>query len=66
MSPQSSDAPPRPLCCACGEPILAGQPRWAGDPELKPWHYACAEANGLAATVTSRPSVWFGVGPDGA
>ncbi|HYG91117.1 MAG TPA: hypothetical protein VD978_33240 [Azospirillum sp.] len=33
----------RPKCCYCGELLLPGQPRWAGDLDGNPWHYACAE-----------------------
>lgn len=34
---------PRAVCCHCGQPVVAGQPRWAGDPQDRAWHYACAE-----------------------
>ncbi|WP_448190637.1 hypothetical protein [Azospirillum sp. sgz301742] len=34
---------PRPHCRHCGDLILPGQPRWAGDPDGHAWHYACAE-----------------------
>jgi hypothetical protein len=32
-----------PMCCHCGLPVVPGQAHWAGDPEGRPWHYACAE-----------------------
>jgi len=36
-------SPSRPRCRHCGDLILPGQARWAGDPDGHPWHYACAE-----------------------
>jgi len=46
----------KPACCQCGQPVLQGQPRWAGDGRDRVWHYACAEEAGL----TSKE--WFGFG----
>lgn len=43
----------RLVCRCCGQPILRGQPHWAGDREGRPWHYACAEQAGL--TIPWRP-----------
>ena len=43
----------RQVCRCCGEPVLRGQPHWAGDREGHPWHYACAENSGL--TIPWRP-----------
>lgn len=40
MLPLSRDT--APLCCHCGQPIMAGEPRWAGDRLDRPWHYSCA------------------------
>ncbi|HEY0836677.1 MAG TPA: hypothetical protein VGE72_22390 [Azospirillum sp.] len=34
---------PHTVCCHCGQPVVAGQPRWAGDPDDRAWHYDCAE-----------------------
>ena len=42
-----------PRCCHCGTPIGEGEPRWAGDPQDRAWHYRCAEEQGLATRVTS-------------
>lgn len=36
------------VCRACQRPILDGEPRWAGKEPDEHWHYACAEAAGLA------------------
>ncbi|WP_207461509.1 hypothetical protein [Azospirillum sp. SYSU D00513] len=43
-----------PVCCHCGKPIAPGQPRWAGDPEERPWHYACAEEAGRSTKASER------------
>ena len=36
------------VCHACRKPILEGEQRWAGKEPEEHWHYACAEAAGLA------------------
>ncbi|WP_207461762.1 hypothetical protein [Azospirillum sp. SYSU D00513] len=41
-----------PICLHCGKPVLPGEPRWAGDPQERPWHYGCAEA----ASLTWKPA----------
>lgn len=52
MTIEPPTASQHPVCCHCGQPVLPGHPRWAGDPDLRPWHYACAEASGLTERVT--------------
>ena len=45
-------SPPRPRCRHCGDIILPGQARWAGDPNGHAWHYTCAET---AQKTTRQP-----------
>jgi hypothetical protein len=42
------------ICCHCGRPVTAGQARWAGDPQERPWHYGCAEEAGVASKAVER------------
>jgi len=55
MPNQAPDTANRPICRCCGQPILKGQPHWAGDREGYPWHYACAEMARL--TIPCRPAI---------
>lgn len=58
-----ASSPPRPRCQHCGDLILPGQARWAGDPQGLAWHYACAEkANKTTRQPPlsqGRPAAWW-------
>jgi len=56
-TPMPDDAATRPCCHGCGGEILPGEPRWAGDPEDRSWHYECADRAKL--TAVHRAAIWF-------
>ncbi|WP_377810310.1 hypothetical protein ABNQ38_31875 [Azospirillum sp. A29] len=51
-----------PHCTNCNKPVLLGQPRWAGDPNDRLWHYACAEAAGFTCSAEDSPFNWRALG----